>query len=154
MMKLTDRHINRFKQALRDESLRFTSQRMAILEDIISSEEHRECDHIYLSLREKQIPVSRATIYRTLDILENIGFIRKMDVGDGRYRYENKLSQGHHDHMICIECGRIIEFIDDEIEKRQAQICRENQFRLIRHVHQLFGLCADCHRPDGKSAHA
>lgn len=148
-MEISPRHIKKFKEALKSESLRLTSQRLAILEDILGSKEHRECDHIYASLQSKSIRVSRATIYRTLDILENIGFVRKMDVGDGRLRYENKLSQGHHDHMICVECGRIIEFMDEAIEKRQEALAKKHKFHLLRHIHQLFGICSDCYGKRG-----
>ena len=143
-MEVSALHIEKFKAALKSESLRLTSQRLAILEDILGSDEHRECDHIFASLQSKSVPVSRATIYRTLEILENIGFVRKMDVGDGRLRYENKLAQGHHDHMICVRCGKIIEFMDKSIEKRQDALCKAHGFQLIRHIHQLFGLCSDC----------
>ena len=143
-MEIIAEHIDRFKEALKDEELRLTSQRLAILEDILGSDEHRECDDIYLSLKRKGLPVSRATIYRTLDILENVGFVRKMNIGDGRFRYENKLPKPHHDHMICLECGRIIEFVDDEIERRQDLMCAERGFKLIRHIHQLFGICRNC----------
>lgn len=143
-MEVAPEHINRFKQALKQESLRLTSQRLAVLEDILGSEKHRECEDIFLSLRNKGIPVSRATIYRTLDILEKVGFVRKMDIGDGRFRYENKLAQSHHDHIICLECGRIVEFADNEIERRQQRISLERGFELLRHSHQLFGICEDC----------
>ena len=143
-MEIIAEHIDRFKEALKDEELRLTSQRLAILEDILGSDEHRECDDIYLSLKRKRLPVSRATIYRTLDILENVGFVRKMNIGDGRFRYENKLPKPHHDHMICLECGRIIEFVDDEIERRQDLMCAERGFKLIRHIHQMFGICRNC----------
>ncbi len=143
-MQVAAEHINRFKQALRAESLRLTSQRLAIMEDILASEGHRECDDIFLSLRERGIPVSRATIYRTLDILEKVGFVRKMDIGEGRFRYENKLAQSHHDHLICLECGRIIEFVDRGIEHQQERLSKKHDFLLIRHVHQLFGICREC----------
>lgn len=143
-MQLSDTHLNQFKQALNDEGLRFTPQRQAILEDILASDDHRECDDIFFSLREQNIAVSRATIYRTLDVLENTGFVRKMDVGDGRSRYENKMSSDHHDHMICLVCGRIIEFVDTEIEGRQVELAKKHHFKLERHVHQLFGTCKDC----------
>ncbi len=142
-------NIERFKDSLQREGLRLTRQRMAILKDILASEEHRECDDILFSLRRKRIPVSRATIYRTLDILEKVGFVRKMDIGDGRYRYENKLSQSHHDHLICLECGRIIEFFDLEIERRQAQISKDQGFKLLSHSHQLYGICARCQPAKG-----
>ena len=143
-MIVAPEHINRFKQALRTGSLRLTSQRLAVLEDILVSEEHRECDDIFISLRERGIPVSRATIYRTLDILEKVGFVRKMDIGDGRFRYENKLARSHHDHLICLECGRIIEFVDRGIERQQERLSKEYDFQLIRHVHLLFGICRAC----------
>ena len=143
-MKVAAEHINRFKLALRAESLRLTSQRLAVMEDILASEGHRECDDIFLSLRERGIPVSRATIYRTLDLLEKVGFVRKMDIGEGRFRYENKLTQSHHDHLICLKCGRIVEFVDRGIERRQERLSREHDFQLIRHVHQLFGICREC----------
>ena len=149
-MEVASEHIDHFKQALRAESLRLTSQRLAVLEDILASDDHRECDDIFLSLRDKGIPVSRATIYRTLDMLEKVGFVRKMDIGEGRFRYENKLAQCHHDHLICLECGRIIEFADREIERRQQRIGREHGFELLRHSHQLFGLCSDCREQEAE----
>ncbi|UCD38164.1 MAG: transcriptional repressor [Fidelibacterota bacterium] len=143
-MKIADEHITLFKSALKQASLRITSQRMAILEEILHSDQHRECDDIYSSLRAKHVSVSRATVYRTLDLLEQVGFVRKMDIGDGRFRYENKLKQPHHDHIICLQCGKIVEFIDPHIEQRQATISKDHGFELLRHNHQLFGLCERC----------
>ena len=151
-MIVAPEHINRFKRALKQESLRLTSQRLAVLGDILGSEKHRECDDIFLSLRNKGIPVSRATIYRTLDILEKVGFVRKMDIGEGRFRYENRLAQSHHDHLICQECGRIIEFVDRGIERQQERLSREYDFRLIRHIHQLFGICRACRMKKAKGS--
>ncbi len=148
-MDIRNINIERFKDTLQREGLRLTRQRMAVLKDILASEGHRECDEILFSLRKKQISVSRATVYRTLDILEKAGFVRKMDVGDGRSRYENKLSQSHHDHLICLECGRIIEFVDLEIENRQAQLSKDQGFKLLSHSHQLFGICARCQPAKG-----
>ena len=142
-------NIERFKDTLQREGLRLTRQRMAILEDILASEEHRECDDILFSLRRKDISVSRATVYRTVDILEKVGFVRKMDIGDGRFRYENKLSQSHHDHLICLKCGRIIEFVDLEIESRQVQLSKNRGFKLLSHSHQLYGICARCQPAKG-----
>lgn len=149
-MDIKSAYIEQFKAALQEDSLRLTSQRLAILEDILASGEHRECDDIYLSLHKKQRPVSRATIYRTLELLEKVGFIRKMDIGDGRFRYERKIAQSHHDHMICLKCGRIIEFVDLEIESRQVMLSKKHGFDLHYHSHHLFGICTTC-QPQGKS---
>lgn len=143
-MGIPRKHLDKFKQVLQEEQLRFTSQRRAILEDMLESDGHRECDDIYYSLKEKGFSVSRATIYRTLELLEDAGFVRKLQIGDGRARYENRLSGGHHDHLICLECEKIVEFSDREIELRQQAISEEYGFQLLRHSHHLFGLCADC----------
>lgn len=143
-MNIQDSTIQKFKAALKAESLRLTPQRVAILADVLESEEHRECDDILASLKRKNIAVSRATIYRTLDILQQAGFVRRLDVGAAPSRYENKVAQDHHDHMICLNCGKIFEFIDMEVEARQVQISREYDFQLTSHVHQLFGYCSNC----------
>jgi Fur family ferric uptake transcriptional regulator len=143
-MKVPISHLEKFKQALQEEDLRFTSQRQAILQDILESDKHRECDDIYFSLRTKGMTVSRATIYRTLDLLEQVGFVRKLQLGDGRARYENRFAEEHHDHLICLRCEKIVEFTDKEIERRQKEISEEHGFELLRHSHHLFGLCADC----------
>ena len=111
--------IEKFKVALKSENMKFTSQRLSILEAMVNNKNHRECEEIYLSLRNLGQNVSRATVYRTMDFLVAHNFIRKIDIGDGKARYETKINHPHHDHMICIECGEIIEFVNDEIESIQ-----------------------------------
>ena len=112
--------------------------------EMVNNKEHRECEEIYLALRAAGDNVSRATVYRTMDILVTHNFARKIDIGDGRARYETKINHPHHDHMICIECGQITEFMSDEIETLQDEVCEEYNFKLIRHIHQLFGICSKC----------
>ena len=137
-MKVNDKIINQFKDALKTEGLRFTVQRLAILENIISTSEHRDCDQIHLSVNKKNNKVSKATVYRTVDVLFNHDFVRKLDIGDGSVKYESKIDSPHHDHMICIETGDIIEFVDDRIEKIQDEIAKKKGYKIIKHVHQLF----------------
>ena len=137
-VKISDKLINQFKEALSSEGLRFTEQRLAVLEDILKSNSHRDCDEIYSSLHSSGNKVSRATIYRTLDVLIDYGFIRKLDIGDGSVKYEGKIGSPHHDHMICIETGKIIEFVDDRIEKIQDKIAKDKGYEIVKHVHQLF----------------
>lgn len=150
-MNIPTEQLEQFVQALKGENLRLTTQRRAILENVLGSDEHRDIDDIYLSLKSGGSPVSRATIYRTLDILEQDGFVHKMDIGDGRFRYGNMRTGGpagsppvHHDHIICEGCGKIIEFVDLRIERLQEQIATSHGFELLRHTHQLHGLCSDC----------
>ena len=106
-MILTTEILNNFKNVLKKENLKYTPQRISILEEVICGDGHRECEDIYLAIRQKGRAVSRATVYRTLDILVNNEFARKMDIGDGRIRYENKVNNPHHDHLVCTKCGII-----------------------------------------------
>ena len=126
------------KEVLKKEGLRFTKQRLAVWDEIKDSNEHHDADKIYENIKSKNLNVSRATVYRTLDILAKNKFIRKLDVGDGRIRYEAKISKDHHDHMICLETGKIIEFYDEEIERLQDDIAKKLGYEVVRHSHQLF----------------
>ena len=136
--------LNDFKDVTRKEGLKITPQRISVLEEIINSEGHLESEDIYMAIKVRKTYVSRATVYRTLDILVQNGFARKLNLGDGRARYEKKIDSPHHDHMICNNCGKILEFVNDEIEKIQEEITKQQQFKLQQHIHQLFGICKEC----------
>ena len=132
-------HIQKqFTKALRSENIKLTPQRQAIFSNIINSNDHRECNDIYDSLRRSGINVSKATIYRTLDILVEYNLIRKLNIGNDKAKYERKIGKPHHDHMICIETGDIIEFDNAEIERLQEKEAEERGYKVIKHVHQLF----------------
>jgi Fur family ferric uptake transcriptional regulator len=79
-----------------------------------------------------------------MDILVNNGYARKMEIGDGRTRYEIKMGSPHHDHLICTSCGKIVEFVDQEVEDLQHEIATRYHFKLQRHIHHLFGICRKC----------
>jgi Fur family ferric uptake transcriptional regulator len=136
--------LNLLKTALKKEGLRYTQQRQLIWDELCSSEEHRDADEIYLSLRKDGVNASRATVYRTIDVLIKNKLVRKLDLGDGKARYENKMDSTHHDHLICVQCGKIEEFMDDKIEGIQDDIVKSFGFIMIRHIHQLFVLCDEC----------
>ncbi len=123
---------------LKSEGLRYTDQRQAIWDEIQNSNEHRDAEDIYLELKERNVKVSRATVYRTIDVLVKNRLVRKMDVGDGRSLYEPRLDDEHHDHMICIDTGNIIEFYNKELEDLQDTIAKKHGYKVVRHVHQLF----------------
>ena len=127
-----------FKELLSRESLKMTSARLSVLEDMLSNDEHRECEEIFNGLVSKGVKISRATTYRTLDFLVKYEYVRKLDIGDGKIRYEKKIGNPHHDHMICIESGDIIEFHNEAIETLQDKIAENHGYEIVRHVHQLF----------------
>jgi len=131
-------------KALKKEGLRYTHQRQDIWDELSASDEHRDAEEIYLALYNSGLKVSRATVYRTIDVLVKNNLVRKLDLGDGRARYENKMDTAHHDHLICVQCGKIEEFMDNVIENRQEVIVENFGYRLIRHIHQLFVICDEC----------
>ena len=130
--------ILKIKKVLQDEGFRLTKQRKAVWDELEKSNDHYDADRIYENIKAKKISVSRATVYRTLDVLSKNKFIRKLDVGDGRIRYEAKTSKDHHDHMICLETGKIIEFFNEDLEKLQDEIAKKYGYVVVRHSHQLF----------------
>ena len=130
--------VDKFKFALKNENMKFTPQRLSILEEVVESKEHRECEEIYLSLKNQGENVSRATVYRTMDFLVEHDFARKIDIGDGKSRYETKIDHPHHDHMICVDTGKIIEFCSPEIESLQDEVAKKHGYKIVRHTHQLF----------------
>ena len=134
---------DQLKNILKSEGLRYTKQRQQVWDEMRRSSEHRDAEQIYIQInkiaRQKQdLRVSRATVYRTIDVLVKNNLVRKMELGDGRALYEHKIDDGHHDHIICVETGKIIEFYDEDLESLQENIVKKHGYELVRHVHQLF----------------
>ena len=132
------------KETLHKEGLRYTLQRQEIWNELRSSDKHRDAEEIYFVLRKNGLNVSRATVYRTIDVLVKNNLINKLDIGDGRARFEYNDKYIHHDHLVCTKCGKIVEFYNDEIEELQNDIAKQCNFKLLDHSHQLFGVCEDC----------
>ncbi|MEE9189311.1 MAG: transcriptional repressor [Candidatus Neomarinimicrobiota bacterium] len=132
------------KEALKDSGLRYTRQRQAVWDELCSTSDHRDAEDIYVTLVHDGLPVSRATVYRTIEVLVKKGLARKLDIGDGRSRYEMRLENSHHDHMICVNCGKIEEFVDLRIEELQEDVAKRHGYILNTHNLQLYGLCGDC----------
>ena len=105
-------NVQLLKNSLQNEGLRYTSQRQIVWDEICKTDDHRDAEEIYITIRQGGKKVSRATVYRTIDVLLKNNLVRKLELGDGRKRYENKLDSSHHDHIICIQCCRINEFMD------------------------------------------
>jgi len=132
-------HIDILKNVLSNEGLRYTQQRQIIWDEIRNSTEHRDAEKIYNQIKNKnKLKVSRATVYRTIDVLVKNDLVRKVELGDGRALYEHKYNEEHHDHMICVETGKITEFYNEKLEELQEEIVKEHGYELVRHVHQLF----------------
>ncbi len=127
---------------LQKSGLRYTRQRQAVLDELNRTQDHRDVEDIYFSMRDKGLNVSRATVYRTLELLVKHHLVRRLDLGEGKYRFENR-KEKHHDHIICLDCNKIMEFVNERIEELQEEVAEEYGFILTKHVHQLFGHCLD-----------
>lgn len=133
-----------FVQYLRDNNLKVTKERLMLLEELFNSSGHLDADSLLFQLRNQGKRVSRATIYRTLDLLVQCGLARKSRLGREHYVYERVTPGKRHDHMVCTGCGRILEFYDPELEERQRQVCLDHHFRPTFYSLQIQGLCAEC----------
>jgi Fur family ferric uptake transcriptional regulator len=136
--------IRDFTHYLERRGLKSTPERRAILTEVLGIVEHFDPEDLQARLRRKGIRVSRATIYRTLEHLINSGLVRKTSLDLKTAFYENTLVRRHHEHMVCVGCGAVIEFTSDEIEALQDEVCRKHRFKPIRHTHQIMGYCRKC----------
>jgi len=123
--------------------LRSTSQRRIVTDVFFKSDGHLSIEDLLAMVREEDPKIGYATVYRTLKLLKECGLAYERHFGDGVSRYEVAFEDEHHDHLICVECGKIVEFENDEIEKLQVQLAKKHGFVLQRHTHELYGLCAD-----------
>ena len=133
-----------FQQLLESKGLKFTKQREEILDYLLRAKKHVTPEQIYRDLNRKDPSLGRATVFRTLRLLEDSGFANRISFPDGRQGYEHKFARPHHDHMICVECSDVIEFSNSTIEKLQDQITRRFGFAPIWHRHEIFGRCRKC----------
>jgi Fur family ferric uptake transcriptional regulator len=133
-----------FARHLNARNLRLTKERKAVLEEIFSHQGHLEVEELSHSLRRKKTRASRATIYRTLDLLTESGIVRKVDLGHGHGHYELALDRPDHEHMICLECGKVIEFSDGDIHRSLDNLCKKKGFKRTSHRFQVFGYCKRC----------
>lgn len=137
----------RFEAFLREEGQRSTSQRMEVFDRVFGTHEHFSAETLYGWIEsDPDSSVSRATVYRTLDLLVKGGFIESFNTGLGEKVYEHVAGHGHHDHMVCEVCGAIEEFHDERIERLQAENAKRRGFRVHSHVLRLSGVCAACQR--------
>jgi len=117
-----------------------------IVETFLSSQEHLGLDQLLERVRAKNPGVGMATVYRTMRLLEEAGLVQTRNFNAGPTLYEMVLGRPHHDHLICTQCGLIVEFVSEPIERLQEKVAEQHGFQLLRHRHEMFGLCADCRR--------
>jgi Fur family ferric uptake transcriptional regulator len=133
-----------FADFLKSRGLKFTRSRRALLRKIFAMHDHFTADQLLERLRKERIPASKATVYRTLAVMQDCGLLGSHDFGGGALHYEHVLGHAHHDHLICLGCRSIVEFRDDRIEDLQERIAKDAGFTLLDHSLKLLGLCRTC----------
>jgi len=141
-----DREVTRFQTFLQGQGLKLTAERTALVREIFSTHYHFEADELLFKMKEKNVKISRATVYRTLELLVKSGLVRRVHLGEDHYHYEHVSGNSHHDHLICTTCGGVIEFHDEELERLQMAICEKKKFTPTFHNLQILGVCDPCRR--------
>ncbi len=138
------RERERFLHFLRGQGLRVTQERLVLFDEIFAQHKHIDAEELLASMKERGLKISRATVYRNLDLLVECGMVRKQRLGRNRFLYEHVHGGQHHDHLVCMGCGRVVEFVSPGIAALQSEICRAHGFVPSRHTLQISGLCNEC----------
>ena len=135
-----------FLRHIQKKGLKRTAQRDLILDVFLRTEAHLSNEDLYRLVKQEDPGVGQTTVYRTLKLLAEAGLAREVRFGDGRTHYEHQYKHQHHDHMICSECGKIIEFFSAELEAMQDAMAAKHRFQITQHLLRIIGICAECRR--------
>jgi Fur family transcriptional regulator, ferric uptake regulator len=134
-----------FRRYLREQGLPVTHQREAVADVVFQSAEHLSVEEIDEQLRTRGERIGKATVYRTLEILVRSGLVQEHDFGEGFKRYEHLFGQrSTHDHLICTNCGTVVEFESKDLLALQERAARAHDFEPLRHRLEIYGLCGSC----------
>lgn len=138
--------VKEFERYLRKEGLRLTNQRLTVVKTAFATHKHFTAEEM-LALSKKVDPtVSRATVYRTLFLLCKAKLLVRQDFEKGKVYYEHLIGHHHHDHLVCLKCGRIYEFESEKIEDIQKKIATKKRFVPLTHSLKIFGICKNCRK--------
>ncbi len=136
----------KFEEFLKSKELKYTSERKSIVKAMFSFYKHFDVEELFEKMRKQGNHISRATIYRTIPLLLKSGLITETLRCQDKISYENIFNKKHHDHLVCVNCGKIIEFYNEKIEKLQEEVCRQHNFVPIEHRLGIKGYCEDCYK--------
>ena len=142
-----------FLKHIQKKGLKRTTQRDLILDIFLRTEEHLSSEDLYRLVKQQDPSIGQTTVYRTLKLLTEAGLAREVRFGDGITHYEHNYKHQHHDHMICSECGKIIEFYSPELEAIQDAMAVKHKFQQTSHLLRMIGICADCRRQEREKKH-
>lgn len=139
-----DDEIGLFRSYVSLKGLRNTPEREEIIKEIFAMHDHFDVDELYLRLRRARSKISKASIYRNLPLIKECGLIREIWHEDGHMHYEPIYGQGHHCHLRCLKCGKVIEFVEKELGAIETRLGKKYDFEIVEHRLDVTGYCADC----------
>ncbi len=136
----------RYLGYLKERNLRQTQERLAIFEEVYDTSDHFDADELFVRLKQQKIPVSRATVYNTLELLVDCNLVVRHQFGNKQAKYERSYSFWQHDHLICEECNHLFEFCDPRIQSIRDMVTEIFGLEITRHSLNMFGHCKreDC----------
>jgi Fur family ferric uptake transcriptional regulator len=135
-----------FDKFLKERGRRCTKERAAILRKTLSLRGHFDPEHLYLQIKGTGMKASRASVYRTLTLMCECGLIERVKKTEHGTVYERTFGHEHHDHMLCVQCGKVIEFYSRELEKLQDGLCKDQGFQGASHTLEIRGHCKKCRK--------
>ncbi len=133
-----------FLNYLKKQGLKWTRERERVFQEASAMEGHFEAEELAYRLRKKGSRISKATVYRTLPLLVKAGLIKEVIHGEKHHHYEHNHEENRHDHLICLKCGKIVEFENESLREIEGKICERHQFRPEKIVIEIFGYCKAC----------
>lgn len=146
--KFASQYFEKCTEYLSKKGLKSTIQRDLIISEFYRSKGHISAEELYSKLKKKHSSLGLATVYRTLKILTDAGLALERRFNDGYTRYELSEGDSHHDHLVCVECKKVEEFENEEIEKLQDKVAKEYSFTIRDHKLELYGLCGECSKKE------
>lgn len=131
-----------FTRYLTEQKMRKTPERYAILEEIYSRNDHFDAEALYIHMKTNNYRVSRATVYNTLELLVNCELVKKHQFGTNLAKYEKSFGYRQHDHLICNDCGKVMEFCDPRVQQIKNMMGQLLKFEVTSHSLNLYGNCA------------
>lgn len=154
---MDDQAVENFRSYLTEQGLKFTKQRRTIARVFFDSGRHLSLNEVHELARAEHGSVGFATVYRTMKLLAESGLAHEHKFAEGQVRYEP--AGDHHDHLICVKCGKIVEYEDHEIERLQEELAARHGFKVVGHRHEIYGdcltpNCPEQHREQEADVHA